>query len=141
MTTADINLSTGAPASPERTLQLAGTLAEIARVINHQTMHHEALEFPSEADRVLREYVTAVERIPQFLSQLARWVAVEDGAGRIAVPSGEWADRPHGAVTALQARLDVARTRAATLCADLKYAAHVTCALAAPYSEEDGSDG
>lgn len=135
----DIDLSTDVPASPERTLQLAAAMAEIARVLNHTTMDHGALEFPSEADRVLREYVTAVERIPQFLSQLARWVALEDGAGRIVVPSGAWRGRPHGAVSALQARLDVARTRAATLCADLEHAAQVTSALAAP--DPEGADG
>jgi hypothetical protein len=136
----DIDLSTDAPASPERTLQLAETLAEIARVLNHTTMDHGALEFPSEADRVLREYVTVVERMPQFLSQLARWAGLEGAAGRIEVPSGEWAGRPHPAVMALQARLDAARASAATLCADLEYAAQVTSALAAPDPEED-SDG
>lgn len=133
----NIDLSTDAPVSPERTLHLAETFAELARTLNHATMGHDALEFPAEADRVLREIGTAAGRIPQLLSQVARWTALEDGAGRIEVPSGEWAGRPHVAVTALQVRLDAARAAAATLCADLEHAAQVTSALAA---REDGDD-
>lgn len=136
----DIDLSTDVPASPERTLQLAEALAEIARVLNHTTMDHGALEFPSEADRVLREIASAAARLPQLLSQVARWVALEDGAGRIGVPSGEWQDHPHTAVTALQVRLDAARADAGNLCADLEYAAQVTSALAAA-DPEDGAGG
>lgn len=134
----DIDLSTDAPASPGRTLQLAETFAEIARTLNHTTMDHGALGSPAGADRVLREIETAVMRLPQFLSQVARWHALEDEAGRIAVPSGEWAGRPHTAVTALQVRLDAARATAAALSEDLKHAARVTSGLAGV--EEDGDD-
>jgi hypothetical protein len=136
----DIDLSTDAPASPERTRQLAEAFAELARVLNHQALDHGALEFPSEADRLIREIATAAARLPQLFGQVARWVALEDGAGRIEVPSGEWAGRPHTAVTALQVRLDAARASAANLCADLEYAAHVTSALAGADPEE-GSGG
>lgn len=134
----DIDLSTGAPASPERTRQLAETLAEIARVLNHTTMDRAAFGVPSDVDRVLREVASAAARFPQLFSQSARWVATEDSLGRIEVPSGEWQGRPHAAVTALQIRLDTAREDAANLCADLEYAAQVTSALAAPDPEEDG---
>jgi hypothetical protein len=136
----DIDLSTDAPASPERTLKLAETLAEIARVLNHTTMDHGALGFPSEADRLIREIASAAARLPQLVSQVVRWVALEDGAGRVEVPSGEWAGRPHVAVTALQVRLDAARASAASLCADLEHAAQVTSALAEA-DPEDGTDG
>lgn len=133
----DIDLSTDAPASPARTRQLAEAFAEIARVLNHTTMHREALEVPSDADGVLRDAASAAARLPQLCSQVARWVAAEDAAGRIGVPSGEWAGRPHTAVTALQVRLDAARASAASLCADLEYAAQVTSDLAGP-DPEDG---
>jgi hypothetical protein len=134
----DIDLSTDAPSSPERTLQLAETFAELARVMNYATMHHEALEYPHEADRVLREIGTAVTRIPQLLDQIARWHATEDAAGRIGVPSGEWAGRPHTAVTALQVRLDAARATAAALGQDLERAARVTSDLASADPEKNG---
>jgi len=133
----NIDLSTGAPASPERTRQLAETFAELARVLNHATMDHAAFGVPSDVDRVLREVASAAARLPQLFTQAARWVDLEDGAGRIEVPSGEWAGQPHTAVTAMQVRLDTAREDAANLCTDLEQAAQVTSALAAAGPEED----
>jgi len=135
----DIDLNTGAPPSPARTLQLAEAFAEIARVLNHTTLDHAAFGVPANVDRVLREYVAAVGRMPEFLSHLACWVALEDGTDRIGVPSGEWAGQPHTAVTALQVRLDAARASAASLRTDLEYAAQVTSDLAEADPEEDGS--
>jgi hypothetical protein len=132
----NIDLSTDTPASPVRTLQLAEAFAEIARVLNHTTADHAAFGVPANADRVLWEYITAVERMPQFLSQLARWVALEDGAGRVASPSGD----PHTAVAALQDLGDVARMSAGILRADLLAVAQVTSTLAEADPEEDGAD-
>lgn len=134
----DIDLSTDTAPSPERTLQLAETLAEIVRTLNHQTRHHEALRYPADADRVLRELASAAARIPQLCAQVARWHAGEDAAGRVEVPSGEWAGRPHTAVTALQVRLDAARASAMALCADLESAAQVASVLV--LGEDDGDD-
>ena len=134
----NIDLSTGTPASPERTLHLAETAAEIFRCLNHATLDSAAFGYPDGTDRVLREIGTAVSRIPQLLSQIARWNALEDAAGRIGVTSGEWAGRPHTAVTALQDRLDTARATAEALAADLKYAAHVTSDMTA--REVDGGE-
>lgn len=136
----DIDLSTDAPASPERTRHLAETLAEIARVLNHTTTDRAAFGVPSDVDRVLREVASAAARFPQLFSQVAARLTLEDDEGRIVVPSGEWAGRPHTAVTALQVRLDMARADAGELCASVEHAAQVTSALAAPDPEED-SDG
>jgi hypothetical protein len=134
--TVDIDLSTDAPASPERTIQLAGFIAEAVRCLNHATMDRAAFGVPGDVDRVLRAAGTAAARFPQLFSQAARWTALEDGAGRIAVPSGAWSGRPHEAVSALQLRLDACRASAATLCADVEWAAQVTNDLAAPHPEE-----
>ncbi|HET9969755.1 MAG TPA: hypothetical protein VFQ68_16090, partial [Streptosporangiaceae bacterium] len=125
----EIDLSTDGTASPARTRHLAEAFAEIARVLNHATMHREALEFPSDADGLLRDLALAAARLPQLCSQVARWVAAEDAAGRVAVPSGEWAGRPRTAVTELQVRLEMARADAEALRADLEYAAQVTSDL------------
>lgn len=131
----DIDLSTGAPASPARTLQLAETGAEIFRTLNHTTADHAAFGVPANADRVLREYVAVVERMPQFLTQLARWVAAEDEAGRLAAPSGD----PRGAAEDLQDLCDVARMSAGVLRADLLAMAAVTSGLAE--ADPEGGDG
>lgn len=134
----NIDLSTGTPPSSERTLQLAETLAEITRVLNHATMHHAALRYPSDADRLIREISSAASRLPQILGQIARWMAAEDAASRVEVPSGEWAGLPGTAVTALAVRLDAASATAEALRADLEHAAQVTSGLAL---REDGTDG
>jgi hypothetical protein len=136
----EIDLSTGAPASPARTLRLAAVFAELARVLNHQALDHGAFGVPANADRVLREYLAVAERMPEFLSHLARWVALEDEAGRIGVPSGEWAGHPHTAVTALQVRLDAVRAGLEQARADLASAAEVTSVLAEADPEGDGDD-
>ena len=128
----DIDLSTGAPASPERTLQLAEALAETARVLNHATMDRAAFGVPSDVDRVLREVASAAARFQQLFAQAARWVADEDGAGRIEVASGD----PRAAVLALGARLTMAAGSAAALHTDLQRAAQVTWALAAAHPED-----
>lgn len=125
----DINLSTDAPPSPERTVKLAETLAEIVRVLDRTTMHREALRYPAGADRVLRELSSAAGRLPQLLDQIAGWVAAERAAGRITVPDGEYAGRPDAAAMAVTVRLERAMVTAAQLQSDIDYAARITCNL------------
>lgn len=134
----DIDLSTGAPASPERTLHLSETFAELVRAMAYATMHREAFAHPDEAARFLRDLERGAGGIPQLLDQVARWHCAEDDAGRIAVPSGQWAGRPATAVTALRVRLDAARATAAALGQDLEHAAQVTSDMA---GVEGGTDG
>ena len=133
----NIDLSTDAPPSPERTLKLAGMLAEIVRTLNHQTRHHEALEFPSEADRLIRELSSAASRLPQLLGQIGAWLDRERVAGRIEVPAGEFAGDARLAAVTAGVRLEMASAIAAALQEALDDVARVTCNLAAP---EDGSD-
>lgn len=127
----ELDLSTGTPSSPERTLQLAEAMAEIVRTLNHQTRHHEALRYPSDADRLLREIETAAMRLPQLLDQIGSWVVTEVDAARIEITDGEWEGNLGGAVTALRIRLDTARGDAEALSADLKRAASVTSTMGA----------
>ena len=125
----DIDLSTDALPSPERTLQLAGTLAEVVRVLNHQTRHHEALRYPSEADRLIRELATIAMRLPQLIDQVSAWLRQEQDAGRIEVSHGDYAGNPHGAYIAAVMRLEAAQASAAELRADLESAASVTSTM------------
>ena len=136
----DIDLSTGAPPSPGRTLKLAETLPDIMRTLNHQTMHHEALEYPAELDKLIRAAEIMVQRLPQLLTQAVRWVVAEHDAGRIEVSHGEWPGRPAAAVVALQVRRDGAIAAAEDLQAALAGMAQVTSCLEAAETGEDGGD-
>ena len=122
----DIDLSTAAPASPERTLQLAEALAEIVRTLNHLTRHPEALRWPSDADRLIRELATAASRLPQLLEQAAAWLAREDEAERIGIPSGEYAGCPLLATATAREYLEAAGAAAAVMQEALGSAASVT---------------
>lgn len=126
----DIDLSTDTAPSPERTLQLAETFAELVRVMNHQTMHHEALRYPAEADRLIREIATAAGRLPQLLEQVTRWLQQEQEAGRIEMAGGKY---PNAAVGTDVARLHLeqAAADAGRLQKSLDAATSVTCDMAA----------
>lgn len=136
----NIDLSTSAPPSPERTRQLAETLAEIMRVLNHQTRHPESIGEPSDVDRVVREMSSAASRLPQLLRQLAARLESAQSAGRIMAVGGDYAGRPDAAVMAERVRLDVAGGAALVLAEELDHAAAITCDLAADVREDD-TDG
>jgi hypothetical protein len=133
-------LNIDAPRSPDYLLEVAEAFAEAPRVMNHQTRHHEALEYPSEADRLVRELSSAAGRLPQLLDQVAAWLEQEAAAGRIEVPSGEWAGVPGVAVVAVRLRADYARGLAEGLQEALDSLASVTCQMAAAETGEGGSD-
>jgi hypothetical protein len=133
----DLNLSTGAPPDPAETRKLAETMAELARVLNHRTRHHESLRHPSDADRVVRELASMASRLPQLLEQVGSWLADEEAAGGVEVTSGQYAGRPAAAVTAARLRLDAARLEADELHGALEYAGHVLAELG---GVEDGTD-
>ncbi len=127
----DIDLSTDTAPSPERTIKLAEMIAEAVRVLNHQTRHHEALRYPSEADRLIRELSSAAGRLPQLLGQVGAWLKREDADGRIEVPYGEYQGNPLLAVAMARLRLDAASAAATALQEALDSAASVTCDLGA----------
>ena len=120
-------LDTGAPSDPEYVREVADAFAEAVRVLNHLTRHHEALKYPSEADRLIRVLATAASRLPQLCGQIGAWLAVEQEAGRVRVPSSSSLH----AVTAARMRLEAAAAVASELQEALDSAARVTCDLAA----------
>ena len=71
----DISLRTEGPHSPEYTQEVGTALAESARVLNHATLGDApGLEYPSDADRLLRDVTTMLDRLPQLLEQVRRWL-------------------------------------------------------------------
>lgn len=133
----DIDLSADAAPSPEHTVQLAETFAEIVRTLNHQTRHHEALRYPHEADRVLREVSCAVSRLDQLLAQSGGWLEAERAAGRIEVTGGPYAGKPGTAVIAARVSLDEARAQLTEAVTALEAAASVTSCMAAREGDSD----
>jgi hypothetical protein len=132
----EIDLSTDTAPSPERTLQLAETFAELARVLNHQTRHHEALRNPADADRLIRELSTAAARLPQLLRQVTAWLNAEYEEGRIRMADG--AD-PEAAYAVLGAggRLESAPEYATLLHKALDRAAGITSRMEAAEGSGD----
>ena len=127
----NLDLSTDAPPSPERTLQLAETIAEAVRVLGHATRHHEALRWPSDADRLIRELSLAVSRLPQLLEQVSGWLEAEAAAGRIEMDAGQWAGRPGLAAEVARMKLEQAQAHARMLEQALDAAASVTSGMGA----------
>jgi hypothetical protein len=126
--TVDLDLSTDATPSPERTLQLAETFAELARVMNHATRHHEALKFPHEADRLIREIAMAASRLPQLLQQVSAWLNTEYEEGRVTVADAADPDAAF-AVLSVSSRLESASQYAGLLSQALQRAASVTSTM------------
>jgi hypothetical protein len=133
----NIDLSTSAPPSPERTRHLAETMAEIMRVLNHQTLHHEAFGEPADVDRLIREVSSAVSRIPQLIHQAGAWLKREQDEGRIEVAAGTSYASALAAVRSAVLRLGAADPAAEDLAEVLTHAASVTTDLA---RREDGTD-
>ena len=75
---------TGGPHDDATITALAQITAEAVRALNHATFPRAALSEPATVYRVLGELATAANRLPQLCSQLARWLAEENTAGRLA---------------------------------------------------------
>ena len=131
-----VALNIDAPPSSDYVLELAEAFAQIAALFNHQTRHHEALEYPAQADQLIRDVTLAVSRLPQLLTQAGRWLEAERDAGRIDVAAGDFKGRSGAAVAAARIRLDIAALKAEELQEALDYALKVTRDLAS-----DGDDG
>lgn len=125
-----LTIDTAGPADPRYVLELASGFAEIPRALNHLTRHHEALRYPSEVDRLIREISSGVSRLPQLLEQAGTWLDEERAAEKIGVlSSSKYAGRPDSAAIAACVRLDRARAAAADFQHWLDAAASVTCDL------------
>jgi hypothetical protein len=132
-----ITLNTDGPREPGYVLELAEGLAETVRTLNHLTRDHEALQYPSEAGRLLREVTSAVYRLDQLLAQAGGWLDAERGEGLITVTGGPYEGKPGTAVVAVKISLDEARECLAQAVTALEAAASVTSTLAA---RRDGTD-
>ena len=100
-----ININTALPPDPQYVIELAEGLAEIARALNHQTLHG-ALESPEDADVVVSALATMAHRLPQLLDQVGRWLEAEEAAGRLEVTDGKFAGKPGAAVDVVRTYLD-----------------------------------
>ena len=129
-------LDIGAPPDPGYLLEVLEAHAEAVRVANHLTRHHEAIGEPRDGARLIRCLLSAAERLPQLLDQIATWYEREAAAGRLEVDGG---DRTAAmAVVAIRLRADAARISAEQLQSDLASIARVTSTLAAAGTGEDG---
>ena len=61
----------------------AARAAEAVRALNHATLQPGALEDPSQVSSIVIDLLTAVQRIPQALTQIQEWLYLEAEAGRV----------------------------------------------------------
>ena len=134
-----ISLNTDGPRDPQYVLEVAEAFAGCVRVLCHLIRDHAALEYPAEADRLIREISLGIGMLPQVLGWAGAWLEAERTAGRVLVPSGTFAGDPALAVVTARLRLDEARAHLAEAEAALSAAASVTAELAAPDTGEDGN--
>lgn len=87
-----LSLRTDGPHSSEYTKQVADALTESMRVLNHATLNHHSLQFPSDVAYVVSSMATAVFGMEQLSNQLSHWLESEHDAGRV----GEWVEGPNG---------------------------------------------
>lgn len=137
----NIDLDTDGPCDPRYVLEVAAAFAESVRVLDHLTRHHEALDFPCEADQLIQELSSGTARLPQLFRQIGGWLEQEHAAGRIRVPEGDFAGRPGAAVTVARLRLDGSVPPAENLQGALDAVASVTCDLASAEVPGDGGHG
>ena len=132
-----VAINIDAAPDPQYVLELGEAFAQIVRALNNITRDHAALEYPAEADELIRDVSLAVSRLPQLLEQVGRWLAAEHEAGRVGTDDG--AD-PATAVMAARIRLDQARAMADDLTHALNSATSVTSHLKTANTGED-ADG
>ncbi len=126
-----VTLNTDGPRDARYLLEVSDAYAKCVRVMNHLTLSDQTLEFPGNADRLVRHLATAASRLPQLLQQVTGWLAAEHAAGRIRIVEGDYEGQPALAVTAAQVYLEDASAAAGTLQQALDTAARVTCDMAA----------
>ena len=132
----NIDLDTDTAPSPERTLQLAQALAEVARALNHCLTDHAALQDPRDVTRLLGSLSSAASGMLQVPGHAAAWLEAEQD--RIEVASGPYAGRPDQAVLAVRMRLADACPGLKESAGWLNMAAEVTSVMTAA---GEGSDG
>ena len=83
-------LRTDGPHSPDYTREVGNVLAEAVRTLNYATLGDcPGLEYPDEADRLLRDVTTALDRLPQLLEQVRGWLGDRALAGVVGHDQGK----------------------------------------------------
>src|SRR2546423_409446 len=83
-----MTLDPDGPHSSEYTKEVADTLGEAVRVLNHATRNKAGLEYPSDAAAVIGALAAAAGGLEQTCYQLSRWLSNEYEGGRVA----EWSE-------------------------------------------------
>ena len=137
--TTTLSITTAAPADPATVTEYGDALPELVRALAHITRHREALDYPADADRLIRNVARAASMLPQLLDQVARWLADEDAAGQVEMAAGS--RYPSSSLAAVVARmhLDAAQAAAGRLQEALDAAASVTCDMGG--TGDGGEDG
>lgn len=137
-------LNTDGPDTPEYIKQVARHFAEAVRVLNHLTLAHRApgtLRQPADADYVLVEVATAIERLPQLLEQMGAWFDNELAVGGLEVKYGQFERNTQDAVLVIGQDLLAARNHLGRAWEALNRARQVTATIGAPYTPEDDGNG
>lgn len=79
-------------------LELAGRAAEALRELNNRTRGPLAFTGPAEVYRLVGELALVVDRFPQLLDQLDRWLCAEHEGGYVRSDVSLWRPRRRGAV-------------------------------------------
>lgn len=132
-----LTILTTAPADPATVTEYGDALPELVRALNHVLLHHEAMEYPSDADRLIRNVALAASRFSQLIEQVSGWLQAEQAAGRIRTAGGSRFPGPAIAVGVALTDLERAEAHARMLQQALDAAAAVTSDMAAV--REDGS--
>lgn len=121
-----ITILTTAPADPATVTEYGDALPELVRALAHVTLHHEALDEPADADRLIRNIALAAGRLPQLLDQVSGWLEAEQAAGRIGIADGSLFNGAAHAAGVAAMRLVQAQAHARMLQQALDAAAAVT---------------
>ena len=133
-----VNLNTDGPRDPQYVLEVAEAFSQAVRVLNHLTLARESLEYPSEADSLLRYLSAAAAGLPQLLGQVTSWLHAEVCAGRVEMASGSRFPDAGLAGDVVRLKLEAAAADAGRLQKALDAAASVTSGMAAREDESDG---
>ena len=112
------NLRTDGPHNPDYTREVGNVLAEAVRVLNYATLAEApGLDGPADAYSLLGALYTATMRLPQLLTQLARFLDDWRASGQLA---DDHQREPAGQVRSALTHLQYAEDAAADLTSRLR---------------------
>jgi hypothetical protein len=127
-----ITLNPDGPHSAEYTREVAHSMAEAVRVLNHATADPAGLECPSDVAVLIESLGQAVSGLEQTCGQLGRWLGNEYQADRLVESSaGRHGGNTAAAMTDALGALDHAVAAIRVLAARLNQVHQITHALEA----------